>query len=69
MDRVQDIYSNPPALAMRLDPMTHVSLADRLKHNIKHLTQWINRIDHQIRVTQSKIEIIRALKILFIYKT
>ncbi len=49
--KVTDIYSRPPILAKRYRPVQEIALEVRLRQSTTQLRDWIDRIDHQKRVS------------------
>jgi hypothetical protein len=49
--QVQKLYKKPPRLASRYAPITVVSMEARLRRSTYQLTDWVARIQHQIKVT------------------
>lgn len=48
--RVHAIYNDPPLLDKRYPAIQAVTLHDRLQWNNKQLTEWVTKINHQIRM-------------------
>jgi hypothetical protein len=49
--RVRDTYKQPPNLAARYPSIFEVSLDNRLKCTTSQLTEWLQRIEHQKKVS------------------
>lgn len=44
------MYNDPPLLDKRYPAIQAVTLHDRLQWNNKQLTEWVTKINHQIRM-------------------
>lgn len=50
--QVEALYQHPPLLHKCFWPFTSITLQDRLSRSTTHLLHWLDRIKHQIKVSQ-----------------
>jgi hypothetical protein len=50
--QAQKLYANPPILHPKFPRITSVPLHSRLSSTTKHIMEWLQKITHQIKVTQ-----------------
>ena len=50
--QVEALYHHPPLLHKCFWPITSITLQDRLSRSTTHLLHWLDRIKHQIKVSQ-----------------
>jgi hypothetical protein len=51
IQKVKNMYQNPPKLAPRFSPITIIPLEQRIKRSTQQLKDWMTRVEHQKKVT------------------
>jgi len=51
--QVRQIYEHNPMLLSRYPPINSIPLTSHLTHTTKKLREWLQKINHQIKITKN----------------